>query len=82
LVAKIAQSLQAIIEKSWLTSHAIISDSLTPMESETNQIGEFLEASTLLRRCSIRRRLGADIVDVVSDERRNHLPRHVLKIVG
>jgi hypothetical protein len=40
LIAKIAQSLQAIIdiEKSWLTSHAIISDSLTPMESETNQL--------------------------------------------
>jgi hypothetical protein len=41
-----SQSLQAIIDikKSWLTPRANISEPPTPMESETNQIGEFLEA--------------------------------------
>jgi hypothetical protein len=47
LIAKIAQPLQAIIdiEKSWLISHGITSDSPKTMESETNQIGELLEVS-------------------------------------
>jgi len=50
LIAKIAQPLQAIIdiEKSWLISHGITSDSPKTMESATNQIGELLEVSWFL----------------------------------
>src|SRR2546430_3244130 len=44
-------ALQAIvdIEKPWLISHGIVSDSSKTMESETNQIGELLEVSILCR---------------------------------